>query len=170
MKIADKVQAHTVNLAGKLSLIELQEALSICDLFITNDSGPMHIAAALGIPTVAIFGPGHPSQFGPYTSPDRYRVLQKHAECRPCRQCSFKSSVCLDGITPEEVVIACIELLNSTGKISCPDDSKCRSLILETEARNFIPCGICGKIILNGKSGRPGIGSVHVCDYCPPGT
>ena len=140
MKIADKIQAHTVNLAGKLSLVELQDALSICDLFITNDSGPMHIAAALGIPTVALFGPGHPSQFGPYTSPDRYRALQKPAECRPCRQCRFKSSVCLDGITPEEVVNACVELLKSTGKVSCPDDSKCRGLILGTGARNFIPC------------------------------
>jgi ADP-heptose:LPS heptosyltransferase len=116
-KIADRVLSHTVNLAGKISLAELQNALSICDLFITNDSGPMHIAAALGIPTVALFGSGQPLQFGPYTATGQHRVLQKPAVCRPCKRCRFETPACLDGITPEEVVHACLELLKTTGKI-----------------------------------------------------
>lgn len=139
-KIAEKIKNPTVNLAGRLSLVQLQSALSICDLYITNDSGPMHIAAALGIPTVAIFGPGHPSQFGPYTSHDRYRVLQKPAACRPCRRCPYNIPACLEGITSEEVVNACLELLKCTGKITDSCDSKGPGLPLNTGTPNSISC------------------------------
>jgi len=59
-------KAHAVNLAGKLSLPELFAFLENIDLFIGNDSGPIHIAAAQGTPTIGLFGPNLPSRFGPY--------------------------------------------------------------------------------------------------------
>ena len=92
-----------------------------CDLLLTNDSGPMHIAAAVKTPVVALFGPEKPSTFRPYTSPELSRVLVKPVDCRPCKKSQCNNAVCLDAISPEEVTHACLDLLETTGKIS-----KCR--------------------------------------------
>ena len=99
------------NLSGTIPLDELPYVISRLDLLVTNDSGPMHIAAATKIPLVALFGPEDPSLFGPYTTPDLYRVIQKEVPCRPCRDKKCTHPVCLDGINPDEVVAACLEML-----------------------------------------------------------
>ena len=103
----------TVNLSGKVPVDELACLISRLDLLLTNDSGPMHIAAATKTPVVALFGPGDPLLNGPYTQPELYRVIRKEVLCdRPCgvKRCSHLS--CLDLIAPEEVAAACAELLN----------------------------------------------------------
>jgi ADP-heptose:LPS heptosyltransferase len=107
------IHSDIVNLSGKIPLEELPYVISRLDLLITNDSGPMHIAAATKTPLVAIFGPEDPRLFGPYTAPALYRVIQKELPCRPCRddQCACPS--CLDMITQDEMLAACTELLES---------------------------------------------------------
>ena len=89
-----------------------------CDCLITNDSGPMHIAQALQVPVVAIFGPTHPQLgFAPVGS--KNVVLCANVKCSPCslhggKKCSKKSRYCMDLIDPEMVVQAVERLLRFT--------------------------------------------------------
>lgn len=101
------------NLAGKLTLDELVYLISRLDLFISNDSGPMHIAVAVKTPVVAIFGPEDPVYTKPYTSTEKYRVVQCRVPCRPCNRKKCENPVCMHMVEPEEVLRACLELLNS---------------------------------------------------------
>jgi heptosyltransferase-2 len=77
----------SVNFAGKTSLGELIEMIAACELLLTNDSGPMHLASALGIPTVAIFGATDHEATGPTGAWSR--VVRETVECSPCllREC-----------------------------------------------------------------------------------
>jgi heptosyltransferase-1 len=92
------------SLVGKTNLRELVALLERADLVIANDSGPMHIAAALGKPLVALFGPTNPVRTGPYARPDA--VLRLDIPCSPCysRRCSHQS--CLQWMTTEAVLAA----------------------------------------------------------------
>jgi ADP-heptose:LPS heptosyltransferase len=103
-------------LAGKLTLDELAYAISRLDLLVTNDSGPMHIAAAVKTPVVAIFGPEEPVYTRPYTSsPDKHRILQVDMPCRPCTGKECKRPSCMERVKQEDVLKACFELLNRAG-------------------------------------------------------
>jgi ADP-heptose:LPS heptosyltransferase len=109
----EKAMRHPVtNLAGKLSLNDLAYVISRLDLLVTNDSGPMHIAAAVRTPVVALFGPEDPVYTRPYTSPDLYRIVQKELNCRPCTNKRCDKPICMESLKPEEVLQACLELLN----------------------------------------------------------
>jgi lipopolysaccharide heptosyltransferase II len=114
--LADRIEKATkhpvTNLAGKLSLNELAYVISRLDLFVTNDSGPMHIAAAVKTPVVALFGPEDPVYTRPYTSPDLYRIVQKELDCRPCINERCGRPICMESLKPEEVLQACLELLD----------------------------------------------------------
>jgi heptosyltransferase-2 len=98
-------------LSGKTSLETLIGVLAESYLMITNDSGPMHIAAALGVPTVAIFG----STDERVTSPcgPRTRIVKHHVECSPCllRDCPIDHR-CMKGVTAESVCRAARELIH----------------------------------------------------------
>ena len=107
-----------LNLAGRFNLRDLPFFISRCDLLITNDSGPMHMAAALKTPVVALFGPENADYFRPYTSPDLYRVIQKPVECRPCNKATCPTGLCLDAISPAEVVEKSLELLNAEDSLN----------------------------------------------------
>lgn len=117
--IANTIQKHisseVVNLAGKLSISDLAYVISRLDLLITNDSGPMHMAAAARTPVAAIFGPEDPLLMGPYTSPDLYRVIYKPLPCRPCQKDRCARPLCLEAITPDEVFTAAMELIKERG-------------------------------------------------------
>jgi heptosyltransferase-2 len=78
-----------LNLAGKTTLRELCALLKLCRLLLTNDTGPMHVAAALGIPVVAIFGSTSPELTGPGLPGDSHRLLRANVPCSPCflREC-----------------------------------------------------------------------------------
>ena len=91
-----------LNLAGKTSLRELVALLEGAQLVVANDSGPMHIAAALGRPLVAVFGPTNPLRTGPYGRMDS--VVRLDMPCSPCysRRCSHQS--CLQWLGIESVV------------------------------------------------------------------
>ncbi|MBI5846786.1 MAG: lipopolysaccharide heptosyltransferase I [Nitrospirae bacterium] len=104
-EIADNVVLHSDgkarSVAGQTSLRQLVEIMRTAEVVITNDSGPMHIAAALSVPVVAIFGPTSPARTGPYGS--GHLVLQSPLECVPCfnRDCGHMQ--CMKDISPEAV-------------------------------------------------------------------
>ena len=96
-----------LNLAGQTSLTEMIEWLRLCDLMVTNDTGPMHVAAALGKPVVGVFGPTEPRRTGPYGQLDR--VVQHHLPCVPClkSRCAWPQPMeCLTAISPNVVMAA----------------------------------------------------------------
>jgi lipopolysaccharide heptosyltransferase II len=75
---------QAVSAAGELSLRETASLIEKMDLFVTNDTGPMHMASALGTPTIALFGPTDPALCGPYWN-DRCWVIAKPKTCSPCK-------------------------------------------------------------------------------------
>ncbi len=95
---------HCLNLCGETSLLEMIEWLRLCKLLVTNDTGPMHAAAALGLPVVALFGPTEPRRTGPYGQLEN--VLRLDLPCSPCfsGQCTYiKPEECLKAISPTMV-------------------------------------------------------------------
>lgn len=113
--VQDRARTMPVNLAGKLSLTELALILSRAALLVTNDSGPMHIAGAVGTPVVAVFGSTTPELgYAPYG--ENTRVVQANLPCRPCgphgyKRCPLDHFNCMKQITAVEVTAACRELL-----------------------------------------------------------
>jgi lipopolysaccharide heptosyltransferase II len=107
------MKGEATSLAGRLTLNELIYVINRLDLLITNDSGPMHIAAALRTPIVAIFGPENPIYTRPYTSQNLYRIIYKDVDCRPCSKKTCQRPLCLDSITPAEVLNLCQEMLEA---------------------------------------------------------
>ncbi|MDP2156981.1 MAG: lipopolysaccharide heptosyltransferase I [Nitrospirota bacterium] len=111
--IAEEVVAHSGgkadSLAGETSLRELIEIMRHARAVITNDSGPMHIAAALNIPVITIFGPTSPERTGPYGK--GHVVLQSKADCVPCFKRSCRDIKCMKEITPETVYQAVLGIL-----------------------------------------------------------
>ena len=110
-KIAESLpKDHHTNLAGQTTLPELVDALATCEVVLSNDSGPMHVAAAVGTPVIAPFGSTSPDFTGPGlpNDPDSpHQLLRTRAPCAPCflRKCPIDTR-CLREITPKEVVTA----------------------------------------------------------------
>jgi heptosyltransferase-2 len=99
-----------VNLAGKTTVREMMALLSLSSFLVTNDSGPMHIGAALGVPLVAIFGPTDWRRTSPWT--DRARVVRVEIDCSPCRlRVCDRGHECMLGVTPGMVIEAARDLL-----------------------------------------------------------
>jgi heptosyltransferase-2 len=98
------------NLAGKTSLRELMALLKLCRVLLTNDTGPMHVAAALGVPVVAIFGSTSPELTGPIFSSNA-TILKSDAPCSPCflRECPIDFR-CMNGISVGQVVESVLEI------------------------------------------------------------
>jgi len=87
--------AHkAIDLTGATDLRELAAIISCLDILVANDGGPLHMAVALGIKTVSIFGPVDPVVYGPYPVSPKHIVLKKDLSCRPCYK-KFKTPVCL---------------------------------------------------------------------------
>ncbi|MBE0543324.1 MAG: lipopolysaccharide heptosyltransferase II [Verrucomicrobia bacterium] len=101
------------NLAGQTSLRELMALLKLCRVLLTNDTGPMHVAAALGTPVVVPFGSTSPELTGPGLPGDpRHRLLKSDVPCSPCflRECPIDFR-CMNGISIERVVQAVLDAL-----------------------------------------------------------
>ncbi len=94
-----------INLAGKTNIQELCSNIGGCSLFITNDSGPMHIAAAYQVPTVAIFGPTRYKETSQWAN-EKSTIVRHEMECSPCmkRECPLKHHECMTSITASEVI------------------------------------------------------------------
>ncbi len=110
-KIAHNLKVPFTNLAGKTTIPQLIEHIAGCNLFITNDSGPMHVAAAYDVPIVALFGPTNDKETSPFTQ--KSRIVKLDLECMPCmkRVCPLQHHKCMKDLTPSMVVKAAKELL-----------------------------------------------------------
>lgn len=100
-KICADLPDRVINLAGKTSLRELMALIAACSVLLTNDSGPMHIASALGTPVVALFGSTNATKTGPYNGGT---VIHKNVSCSPCykRTCPIDFR-CMTQISVDEV-------------------------------------------------------------------
>jgi heptosyltransferase-2 len=93
---------RVISLVGRTTPLQLAAVLKNCRLLITNDTGPMHLAAAVGTPTVALFGSSSPVWTGPFGK--GHQVIYKHVECSPCFQKTCPIGYkCLTGISVDEV-------------------------------------------------------------------
>ncbi|HVA91762.1 MAG TPA: glycosyltransferase family 9 protein [Chloroflexota bacterium] len=112
--VCDGLPAGALNLAGALRWTELEALLTRASLVVGLDSGPLHLAVATGTPSVALFGPADPDQFGPWGSRSRHRVVTAALPCRPCRRldwCALEPNgtgppPCMRAISVEAVVEA----------------------------------------------------------------
>jgi heptosyltransferase-3 len=100
-----------------LSIPQLAELLRGADLYLGNDSGPMHLAAAVGTPTVAVWGSSNSAQWHPWLVP--HRVVQNPFDCNPCagHRCNVASTpLCIESVSVEQVAVAARDLLRETGR------------------------------------------------------
>jgi heptosyltransferase-2 len=100
--IASGMKRKPVDLTGKTAIGELPALLSQCDLFLGNDSGAMHVASAVGLPVVAVFGSTDPEGTSPVTT--RYSIVQQKPYCSPCflKRCPTDHR-CMKNVTPDMV-------------------------------------------------------------------
>ncbi len=101
-EVTSHMQQHPIVLTGKTSLDQITALLSLVDLVVTNDTGPAHVAAALGRPTLVIFGPTNPLTTRPF-APEA-EILRHPPDCAPCmlRDCPIDHR-CMTAITVDEV-------------------------------------------------------------------
>ena len=105
--LIEKGVSNYQNLAGKTTIPELINHISRLDLFITGDSGPMHVAAAFQVPTVAIFGPTKDDETSQWMN-DKSVIVKKHLDCQPCmkRACPLEHHNCMRFIKAIDVLDA----------------------------------------------------------------
>jgi heptosyltransferase-2 len=108
-----KVPAH--NLAGETTLREFVDLAAACSVFLTNDSGAMHVASALGVPTVTVFGATDETGTGPTGS--LARIVREHVECSPCllRECPIDHR-CMTRVTSDQVASVALDLVMRAGR------------------------------------------------------
>lgn len=126
-EISSAMRHQTIISCRTTSLKELAEIIRNASLFISGDTGPMHIASVIGKPIIAIFGPKDPVIYGPYTPSGKgqssrssyganyfngsMRIVRKDLPCSPCTKRRCKDNICINSISPEEVFQAARELL-----------------------------------------------------------
>jgi len=109
-----------IDAVGRTTLRQMAALLQRCHLYVGNDAGPLHVAAAAGVPVVAVFGSSDHRRFGPWSR--RQRIVSLNLPCSPeyqkghpdrCTRCIFEAPRCLLGIQVERVLHACSELLGA---------------------------------------------------------
>jgi ADP-heptose:LPS heptosyltransferase len=116
--IVDASEASCFGLAGRLAVGALAALYRRSSLVVGIDSGPLHLAAMVGTRVVGLYGPLSPAQWGPWASPQNYRLVRVSLPCSPC-DCIFDppcgiplNPPCIEGITVDAVLAACSELLD----------------------------------------------------------
>lgn len=104
-----KNQKKILNLTGKTNLKELGAVFSLSDLVLTTDTGPMHLAAAVKAPLIALFGPTAPWRTGPYGN--GHVVLRKSLNCSPCFKKKCATMECMNSLSVEEVLETVEEII-----------------------------------------------------------
>ena len=117
VKAAMPSTTPVTDLVGRLTLVDLAALLERLDLLITGDTGPMHLAAAVGTPVTAIFGPSDPARYAPRAT--RARVVRVDLPCSPCNRirlpplrCVGHVPDCLEAVSDEAVYTAAVDLLS----------------------------------------------------------
>src|SRR5881628_432336 len=140
--LAGKMTAPTLVLSGRTTVRRLMALIKQCRLFITNDTGPMHIATAFGVPTVAIFGPTDPVTTSPFGS--GHELVRHPVDCSPCllRECPIDHR-CMQGISVEMVHAAAMRQLRMesfTAPSTASIDSRAPVVYLDRDGTlNFDP-------------------------------
>ncbi len=111
LEIENAILKNRLCVAGRTTIRELMALIAECDAFITNDSGPMHLANAIGTPMVAIFGSTSAELTGPLGN--GVRVLDADVHCSPCfeRTCPQKNLKCMDEITADAATNALVQIM-----------------------------------------------------------
>jgi lipopolysaccharide heptosyltransferase II len=109
--ISGQMAAPAINLAGETNLSQLAALYEHAALVLGPDSGPLHLAAAVGAPTITLFGPADPAEFGPWGDPDKHAILTSPIACRPCRILEWPDDdpryhPCVRDISVEAVIAA----------------------------------------------------------------
>lgn len=115
--IRGEMRYPAISVAGETSILELAAVLKRCRLFVGNDNGPMHVAAAVGTPVVALFGPTNPVEWGPWG--DGHITLYRGFDCRQCwwsSACLRGEGNCLRQITVDEAMVAVRRAWNGKGE------------------------------------------------------
>lgn len=118
-RIASGLGGNVTDLAGRASILETAAVIGRADAFIGNDSGLMHVAEAMGVPVIAIFGPTVEA-FGYFPSLETSKVVERELACRPCsrngsRVCPKGTHECMTGIDVDTVVAAFDDLVEGRG-------------------------------------------------------
>ena len=102
--IQARMQGESINIAGETTLTQLASILHKCNIVIGNDSGPMHLAAAVGIHTIGLYGPGDPTRFGPVGA--KCQTIRRKLDCPPCSgtTCRFGEEGCMSKIQVTDVI------------------------------------------------------------------
>lgn len=126
--IADAMRNKPIVLSGRTTIRELMAAIKRCRLFLTNDTGPMHIAAAFGVPVVAVFGPTDSRTTAPFGS--GHLIVRQPAECSPCllRECPIDHR-CMTRVTVDHVYEAAAKQLQTLG-------AECRTMNVENRGQH----------------------------------
>jgi 3-deoxy-D-manno-octulosonic-acid transferase/heptosyltransferase-1 len=106
-RIRSRMRLPSVDLSGKTTLRDLAYLYALSALVVTTDSGPMHVAAAVGTPTVALFGPTDPARTGPYGP--GHTVIRAGLSCSPCFLKRCETMRCMEEISAEEVFQAVLK-------------------------------------------------------------
>ena len=116
-QVSETMRRKPFVLTGKTNLAQLVGVLSVVDLLVTNDTGPAHIASALGRPTLVIFGPTNPLTTSPYC--ESGQIIRVPPECAPCmlRDCPIDHR-CMTAITPDDVFQQSTTMLNAQPSFS----------------------------------------------------
>ncbi len=135
--IAEQMQTKPLRLAGRTTVRELLALIKRCGLFLTNDTGPMHIATAFGVPVVAVFGPTDVRTTAPFGG--RPRVVRHQVECAPCllRECPIDHR-CMTRVTVGEVYEAALRQLESRKSESRESESSGPSTLRPSDLTNCL--------------------------------
>lgn len=112
-----------VDLVGDADLVSLAAWLSRCTIFVTGDTGPMHLAAAVGTPVVAVFGPSDERRYAPLVTPHRIVARRDDLPCAPCNKirlppahCRDVTPACLEGLVADRLYVAARDLWHEAGR------------------------------------------------------
>ena len=134
-QVADRMHNKPIMLTGQTDIAEVVAVLSVTSLLITNDTGPAHISAALGRPTLVIFGPTNPLTTRPF-SPFA-EIIRHPPECAPCmlRDCPIDHR-CMTAITPDEVFLRAREIMSGKLQFAASDTSS--SSVQKSDSLKFV--------------------------------
>ncbi|MBM2841162.1 MAG: rane protein of unknown function, partial [Bacteroidetes bacterium] len=127
-KTALKHSFSNIKVLNNLPLRQLAAVITHCSLFIGNDAGPIHIAAAVGTPTIGLFGPGEENIWFPYSSDEGHIALRKDVPCHPCHLdfCNREGDgymECMKLLTVSEVFEAAERIIRRRSISTPPDHS-----------------------------------------------
>ncbi len=124
MRLVENIRQQTkysfISIAGKTNLRQLAALLSKCKLLICNNTGPLHLSVALGVPTISFTGPASSVLWGPYQDKEKHQIIYKPYPCSPCEKdnCFMGQPYCLHQISVEDVIRETKPFLEKLSKFS----------------------------------------------------